>query len=180
MNSFKLIFQGNSGKLHEKPPPTSLISVGPLMSILSQVIVTLATTYTSLELTKSQPWYYPYNNTEDFDADSFYENFSIFSTSQFIYIILAIWFSKGFPYRKPFYTNFIILLQTILQLSVSAYLTVYPAVFVQNFMELKPPPEVWFRGILLVIGFCAMIWSLLAEIYFVDFFYTYSLYELVG
>ncbi|KAK2718598.1 hypothetical protein QYM36_005813, partial [Artemia franciscana] len=54
------------GKLHEKPPPTSLISVGPLMSILSQVIVTLATTYTSLELTKSQPWYYPYNNTEDF------------------------------------------------------------------------------------------------------------------
>jgi len=37
-------------------------------------------------------------------------------------------------------------------------------------MELKPPPEVWLRGILLVIGFCAMVLSLLAEIYFVEFF----------
>lgn len=46
----------------------------------------------------------PFEENPDDDYQS-YENTAVFSISAYQYIILAIAFSKGYPYRKNMFTN---------------------------------------------------------------------------
>ena len=56
------------------------------------------------------------------------ENFAIFSVSQFQYIILAVAFAKGVPYREPMWRNKPLLMDIVLLLGFSLFLTIQPEV----------------------------------------------------
>lgn len=55
-----------------------------------------------------------------------YENTAVFDVSCFQYVVLAVMFSQGSPYKKPIYTNFAFLINVIILIGVAVWLTIYP------------------------------------------------------
>uniref|UniRef100_A0A8C9SXN0 Polyamine-transporting ATPase 13A3 n=1 Tax=Scleropages formosus TaxID=113540 RepID=A0A8C9SXN0_SCLFO len=99
-------------------PPSGLISGPLLFSVLTQILICLAfqtfsflwvkrqscknTTYLHCVICFSEV----YNETEDDDHNiRNYENTTLFFISSFQYLIVAIVFSKGKPFRQPTYSN---------------------------------------------------------------------------
>jgi hypothetical protein len=91
-------------KLSEIPPPTSLIGITQLSSIAIQLAVVLMFQIGTVFLLRHQSWYEPHvpENEDDYAC---HDNYAVFGIQVFQYIILTITFSKGSPYRKPFYKN---------------------------------------------------------------------------
>merc|ERR1712107_923161 len=87
------------------------------------------------------------------DPVASFENYSIFSVSQFQYIILAITFSKGSPYRKNIFHNIPLIVDICLLSAFSTYLVLFPhSVFINGFIigfELFLPPDQNFRFVLI-------------------------------
>ena len=55
-----------------------------------------------------------------------YENFAVFSVSQFQYVILALVFAKGAPYREHTIRNLPLVADTLLLVAFNLYLSVWP------------------------------------------------------
>lgn len=89
-----------------KRPIGSLSSAQNIISILSQVVVSASLQVGALAYVRIQPWYVEVRPSSGDDMDKLcWENTTLFSVSAFQYLILALVFSKGPPFRKPFYTN---------------------------------------------------------------------------
>ena len=147
--------RSHKGPLAKSPPQNSLISFMPLFSLVSQLMVVIAFQVVALKLVEGQPWFVPFNyknpcyiNTTveadfaatnlntideycdpeaDIDPVASYENYAVFSVSQFQYIILAIAFSKGRPYRSSMITNIPFMATIVVLTSFSVYLVLDPA-----------------------------------------------------
>jgi cation-transporting ATPase 13A3/4/5 len=92
-------------KLSEIPPPTSLIGITQLSSIVIQLAaVIIFQIGTVLLLWQQKSWYVPHD-PEDEDDYACHDNYAVFGIQVFQYITLTITFSKGSPYREPFYKN---------------------------------------------------------------------------
>ena len=172
------------GPLANSPPGNSLISPLPLFSLFCQLSIVVGFQVGALFVTKAQPWFagFDYENscyngtiaeqafinsglidadkcTADDDPVASYENYAIFSVSQFQYIILAIAFSKGTPYRKNMFTNIPLLLFILVLTLFSVYLTLGADLdFLHGFFiqfELFHPPKEEFSFRLLLLGLVA-------------------------
>lgn len=94
------------GPLHKMPPLTSLISLTPILSLLSQITIVGTIQYISLWHLRQMDWFVPFEPQQDKDKVGCTENYTIFIVSSIQYIILAVVFSKGKPYRKAMWTNY--------------------------------------------------------------------------
>jgi cation-transporting ATPase 13A2 len=95
------------GPLNKIPPLTSLISVTPILSLLAQILIVSVFQYASLWNLRQMDWFVPFNATGNSKDDvGCMENYTIFIVSSIQYIILAVVFSKGRPYRKAIWTNY--------------------------------------------------------------------------
>uniref|UniRef100_A0A3P9APU7 Cation-transporting P-type ATPase N-terminal domain-containing protein n=1 Tax=Esox lucius TaxID=8010 RepID=A0A3P9APU7_ESOLU len=99
-------------ELVPRRPPSGLISGPLLFSVLSQIIICLSfQTITFLWVACSFPHHANFslelNSSEESDDHNIqnYENTSLFYVSCFQYLIVAIVFSKGKPFRQPSYKN---------------------------------------------------------------------------
>ena len=59
---------------------------------------------------KRQPWFVPFVPNHEVDYYWSYENSAVFYVSVFQYITAAIAFSKGAPYRKTIFSNYLFLI----------------------------------------------------------------------
>ena len=170
-----------SGPLAKCAPEKSLISFLPLFSLISQLLICIAFQVIALTLVKAQPWFvgFEYKNpcyvnttaeTEftktllvsdeycnpESDPVASYENYTVFSVSQFQYIILAVAFSKGYPYRKSVIFNIPFMLDALLLIGFCIYLVLEPAqIFINAFIlgfELFLPNEEFFSFRVLLLG----------------------------
>ncbi|XP_065579463.1 polyamine-transporting ATPase 13A2-like isoform X2 [Artemia franciscana] len=164
------------GPLHNKPPPTSLMAAGPVLSLLSQFILGVGVILASLYLTFQQDWFVPYNKIYNLTEDGFlespldcHENYAVFAPSQFMYIFLAVSFCKGFPYRLCFLTNVLLTLAIIVATVFSVYLTLSPTEWLLELLEIKLPDEIGFRLLILGISLVYIILSILMEAFLVDY-----------
>jgi hypothetical protein len=98
-----------------------------------------------------------------------YENYAVFSVSQFQYIILAIVFSKGYPYRRSMVYNIPLMVTILVLTGFSVYLVLDPAkVLIYEFiigfhLFLPPVEEFWFRLLLLGLAAANLFISLFCE-----------------
>ncbi|KAK9746650.1 P5-type ATPase cation transporter [Popillia japonica] len=124
----------------------------------------------SFEHLKMEDWYVPFNASAGAHKDDVgcYENYAIFTISSFQYIILAIVFSKGKPYRKSIFTNYGLIIAAISVTAFSVFLAFSPIEFLSEQFELVTPKDVEFRLFLIGYAFANFIISLLVEIFFVD------------
>ena len=145
------------GPLHNRPPLTSLLSPPPIGSLLVQVFLVGIFQMLSVVALKQEPWFVPYmeeHNETGLATGDFacHENYAVFSVSMCQYIVLALAYSKGKPYREIFLKNYLFLAALISSFALSIYILVEPAETIAEWLELKTPP-MNFRLIILGLSF---------------------------
>lgn len=155
------------GKLDKQTPLSSLMSLSPVLSIVIHMIFVVGFQVAAFEHLKAEPWYVPFNNTNPEDV-ACVENYAIYTVSSLQYIILAIVFSKGYPYRKSIFSNYGFIISSIVMTAISVYLALYPAEIIQSYLELKLPESMEFR--LYMLGYAAanFIVSMFVEHFFIE------------
>ncbi|XP_063264045.1 polyamine-transporting ATPase 13A3 isoform X2 [Prinia subflava] len=171
-------------ELVARRPPSGLIS-GPLLcSVLSQIIICLAFQTLGFFWVKQQSWYEPW--TADSDACNMldakntssahhenetihdehyiknYENTTLFFISSFQYLIVAIVFSKGKPFRQPCYKNFLFVLSVIVLYVFIFFIMLHPVEPIDEFLELVCVPPEWRLRIVIIVILNAVV-SVLTE-----------------
>ncbi|XP_060689892.1 probable cation-transporting ATPase 13A4 [Hemiscyllium ocellatum] len=164
-------------QLDPNQPPGQLISPPLLLSVILNVILSLVLHVFGFIMVQQQSWYTPRdiyracnptnltsdgkttsNKTSDTIAialkneDSYksYENTTVYLLSLFNCISTAIVFSKGKPYRKPIYTNYIFMIVLLAQFGTCLYFLFGKHETLYNALDLVCTPRSW-RVYLLVM-----------------------------
>ena len=159
------------GPLVKTAPLTSLISVSPILSLLTQMMIVTFFQYLSFWHLHQTEWFKPFNSTATADKDDVgcLENYTVFIVSSMQYIILAVVFSKGHPYRKSLFTNYRLLASFVLMSMFSIYLAVSPFDWLANQFELKLPKDMGFRVGLVGYGVANFVVAMIVEHLFVEY-----------
>ncbi|KAK7094175.1 polyamine-transporting ATPase 13A3-like isoform X3 [Littorina saxatilis] len=165
------VLLGNTGayeKLVRNKPPDSLVKMSNILSILMQVAITAAFQLGILFYLMEQPFYK--NDLEPLKETDTWESTIIFLSSSFMYIAVAISFSKGPPFRRPIYTNVPFLIAIIILYSLSAFMLLAPQEPIEHFMDMKPLHTIdfTFRLTIFCISSAFLVVSGLMEWLFVD------------
>ncbi|XP_022123479.2 polyamine-transporting ATPase 13A3 isoform X1 [Pieris rapae] len=151
-----------TGKLCKLPPLTSLLGIVPLVSLIGQMLLIIVAQYLSyLTLTKF-PWYVRHTY-EGEEANKCWENYVIFTVSMFQYIILAIVFSHGAPYRRSVVTNKQLMISILLMTGIGIYITVAPAQWLSDFLELQMPKDLLMAYVVLALAAINLVLALFFE-----------------
>ncbi|XP_062439242.1 polyamine-transporting ATPase 13A3 isoform X2 [Rhea pennata] len=165
-------------------PPSGLIS-GPLLcSVLSQIIICFAFQILGFFWVKQQSWYehwtiesdachvlnatntssahYENETLHDEHNIKNYENTTLFFISSFQYLIVAIVFSKGKPFRQPCYKNFLFVISVIVLYVFIFFIMLHPVESIDAFLELVCVPYEWRLRILIIVIVNAIV-SVLVE-----------------
>ncbi|CAK89910.1 unnamed protein product (macronuclear) [Paramecium tetraurelia] len=107
-----------AAQINKYVPGSSLISFTVLGSVIGQTIIQLVFQLGVYLLLLQQSWFIPNEqlNQEDLNDDSMkicFENTTLFVFGNFQYLMIALAYSNGKPFRKPFYTNFYFIGSTI-------------------------------------------------------------------
>ncbi|XP_063923863.1 polyamine-transporting ATPase 13A3-like [Zophobas morio] len=158
-------------KLEKGPPMTSLLSFLPLASIILFMLVVVVVQIFAYYFIQTYDWFVPFVfNPDNTIYYSCYENYAVYCVSMFQYIIMAVIFSKGKPYRKAIYTNYIFLFTIMLMIAVCSYITLEPAHWIVEALELKMPPLYDGRIFVLIIALANFVICMFMEEIVVDYF----------
>ncbi|KAA1476776.1 P-type ATPase [Dentipellis sp. KUC8613] len=130
-------------RIHPKRPTASLVSKTVLTSIGGQIVLTSAVQFWAFFWVRSQPWYVfppdPDSEDDHLQATNF-ENTALFLVSCFQYILVAAVFSIGPPYRKPMWTNGLLMLSLIALTLFNVLVLLAPPAAFMEVLQLMPLP----------------------------------------
>ncbi|XP_041861603.1 probable cation-transporting ATPase 13A3 isoform X2 [Melanotaenia boesemani] len=151
-------------------PPSGLISGPLLFSVLTQILICLGFQTTTFLWVRHQPWYTIWtpltdvcnstshlnvsdlNDTEEDDHNiQNFENTSLFYVSSFQYLIVAIVFSKGKPFRQPSYKNWPFVISTVSLYIFLLFIMFHPIESIDEFLEIVCVPFEWRTKLFLII-----------------------------
>lgn len=148
------VLMGRTGpwdNLVSQRPAGSLVSGQTLMSVGLQIVACLSGQLGAIFFLQSRSWYVPVDPpSPEAEIIKNWDTTTIFIISSYQYLSLATAFSKGAPYRKPFYTNFLYFAALIILSTFTAILILNPFPPLASFFELKIP-SLSFRISILVI-----------------------------
>ncbi|GLV38282.1 anne boleyn [Carabus blaptoides fortunei] len=158
------------GPLVKEPPMTSLLGFIPLMSLILFMVLTTVFQYTAYYVIQTFDWFTPfvYDSNDSLNFKS-YENYAVFTVSLFQYITMAVVFSKGKPYREPFYSNLTFFTSLIIMTLVCGYITLYPANWILATLELKLPPKLDMPVVIIAMAFVNFVVCLIVESFLVEY-----------
>lgn len=158
------------GPLASTPPPSSLISLAPILSILLHIFVIIGFQTFAFFHVQKQDWFVPFNSSMAEESVGCYENYAVYSVSQFQYIILAVIFSKGPPYRQRIYTNYFLIGSILTMTAISAWLTLSPPDDLATIMEIitSPSEESLFRWQLIFMAIVNSALAVFIELVIID------------
>ncbi|KAL4608143.1 putative cation-transporting ATPase 13A3 [Arapaima gigas] len=169
-------------------PPSGLISGPLLFSVLTQILVSLAFQVLCFLTVRNQSWYEKWtpasdtcnttglsmltpNATEGRDHDERnirnYENTSLFYISCFQYLIVAIIFSKGKPFRQQSYKNRPFLFSACALYFFTFFIMLYPIPAINSFLQIVCVPYQW-RLMMVLIILANTAVSVLMETFILD------------
>lgn len=157
----------------KETPLSSLISASPIVSLFIHLGLVFVFQMVAFEHVRSQDWFMPFNNsaTEGTDEVACVENYAVYTVSSFQYIILAIVFSKGKPYRESIFTNYSLIISAFAMTCFSIYLAVHPDPYLASLFELVLPPNYTFRIYLLFYALANFVLSLFVELVIIDYIF---------
>uniref|UniRef100_A0A8C7C2M4 Polyamine-transporting ATPase 13A3 n=1 Tax=Oncorhynchus kisutch TaxID=8019 RepID=A0A8C7C2M4_ONCKI len=149
-------------ELVSRRPPSGLISGPLLFSVLTQILICLGFQTIAFLWVRHQAWYHiwtpqsdacnsslranlgpEHNSSEERDDHNIknYENTSLFYVSSFQYLIVAIVFSKGKPFRQPSYKNWPFVVSCIGLYIFMFFIMFYPVSAIDEFLEVSGQNE---------------------------------------
>ncbi|XP_077572941.1 polyamine-transporting ATPase 13A3 isoform X2 [Stigmatopora nigra] len=157
-------------ELVSQPPPSGLISAPLLFSVLSQILICFGFQIFAFIWVQYQPWYTVWTplsdacnvssqknisvlndtNVDDHNIQN-YQNTSLFYVSCFQYLIVAVVFSKGKPFRQPSYKNWPFVATTVILYVFLLTNMFYPAEDIDEFLQIVCIPLDWRLKLLLII-----------------------------
>uniref|UniRef100_A0A8R1DK93 Cation-transporting ATPase n=2 Tax=Caenorhabditis japonica TaxID=281687 RepID=A0A8R1DK93_CAEJA len=171
---FALLF-GNTPAFHRlahTPPPTRLLSVASMTSVVGQLVIMGLTQFTIFYATSQQPWFIPYKAPIDDEVEDkrSMQGTALFCVSMFQYITLALVYSKGPPYRGSLFAN-----KPMCALSVAATLlcliiVIWPHEWILWTIGNVELPDLSFRLFIILVAAINSAISYSFETYFVDYF----------
>lgn len=158
------------GPLVKQTPLNSLISASPIASLLLHLLLGLGFQLFSWFYLMRQDWFVPFVYNEDAPFEhACYENYTIFIISCFQYIILAVVFSKGAPYRKSIFTNIGFICSLVINTIVIILVAIWPWENFTEWFELMYPPSATFRITLVALGAINFLLSMFIEYFLIDY-----------
>ncbi|XP_054966973.1 polyamine-transporting ATPase 13A3 isoform X4 [Pan paniscus] len=170
-------------------PPSGLISGALLFSVLSQIIICIGFQSLGFFWVKQQPWYEVWHpksdacnttgsgfwnsshvdNETELDEHNIqnYENTTVFFISSFQYLIVAIAFSKGKPFRQPCYKNYFFVFSVIFLYFFILFIMLYPVASVDQVLQIVCVPYQWRVTMLIIVLVNAFV-SITVENFFLD------------
>uniref|UniRef100_A0A8D2JFI3 Polyamine-transporting ATPase 13A3 n=1 Tax=Varanus komodoensis TaxID=61221 RepID=A0A8D2JFI3_VARKO len=141
-------------------PPSGLISAPLLCSVLSQILICLG--FQSLV---ARGWWAcarwraalgnasARTNVSESDKHNIrnYENTTIFFISSLQYLIVAVAFSKGKPFRQPCHRNYLFVFSVLGLCACMLLIMLHPMQPVDRFLELVCVPYLWRLSVLLIV-----------------------------
>lgn len=149
------------GSLYPKTPISRLLSLPPLMSIVSQSLLTITLQILVFYVITLYPWFVPYVRKRG--SYSCHQNYAVWAISTFQYISQVVAFSRGSPYRKPIYTNGYFMFSLIITTCLCIYLVTYPSNLVLGILDYVLPPSYNFIILILSLGVIHFIISITME-----------------
>ncbi|XP_065141873.1 polyamine-transporting ATPase 13A2 isoform X1 [Paramisgurnus dabryanus] len=144
---------GPSDELHVQRPPASLLSLTVLGSLLVHTFLLILAQVSALLITMSQDWYVPLNATVSGAANlPNMENTGVFSLSGFQYIIMAIVITKGYPYKKPLFYNFLFLGTLLIFFALMIWLVLNPYTIMHRILKIYDITDMNYKLLLLALG----------------------------
>jgi len=154
--TFVAFFFGRSGShpgpLAKRPPSSSLFSLAPVTSLISQLVLGTAAQVASVRLITSYSWYEPFEPENADESLACYENYAVFSVSAFQYLVLAAVFSRGPPYREPLWRNAGMMTTLVLGTLLSVLIVLVPPPWLEHFIEFRLPQDFTPRLLVLCIA----------------------------
>lgn len=157
------------GPLVKQTPLNSLISLSPIASLVLHLLLAFGFQLLAWNHLKGQTWFtaFKYDPDREFEHKCF-ENYTIFIISCFQYIILAVVFSKGAPYRKSIFTNIGFICSLIMNAIITIILALWPLDIFIKWFELEYPADPTFRLTLVAFGWINFGLSMLIEHFIID------------
>lgn len=160
--------QAYEGKLARQPPMTSILSFTPCFSLILHMTVIITFQIGVLIGVQNFSWYKPFVPQSSLNYKCV-ENYSVFCMSMFQYITMAIIFSRGKPYRKAIYTNNAFVLSILMLTILCAYITIYPANWIINTLQLQLPDELNWSITIVILAFVNFFICLFIETFIIEF-----------
>jgi len=160
---------GPSGYLVAQRPLARLVHPYFLFSLISQILVQTSFQVGAYFFVKSLPYYKTMkafiHMSHDIDGPLYaYENTILFLLSCYQYIIAALVFSVGKPFRKPFYTNFLFLLCSLVLIAFTTMLSINPVAEIRKeFTILQMYPSGYYYYVFFGIVACNLLFSIWIE-----------------
>ncbi|VDM00042.1 unnamed protein product [Schistocephalus solidus] len=139
-----------------------LLTPSNLVSVLSQLLLSVVGQLLVFELVRQQPWWEPFKPGADrLDEVGSYEATSIFYFSMFQYVAICVIFAQGPPFRERFYKNVPFLLNVFAMLGLCLGLLFCPTAFMIKWAKFLPlhglndhPPKSLYFSFLLLLMAC--------------------------
>uniref|UniRef100_A0A8D1UFK3 Polyamine-transporting ATPase 13A3 n=1 Tax=Sus scrofa TaxID=9823 RepID=A0A8D1UFK3_PIG len=170
-------------------PPSGLISGALLFSVLSQIIICIGFQSLGFFWVRQQIWYKKWRpqsdvcdttrslywnssslyNETDLDKHNIqnYENTTVFFISSFQYLIVAIAFSKGKPFRQPCYKNYLFVVSVIILYVFILFIMLHPVASIDRVLQIVCIPYEWRLTMLVIVLVNAFV-SIVVENFFLD------------
>ncbi|KAH9523383.1 hypothetical protein Btru_039892 [Bulinus truncatus] len=148
-------------------PLVSLLSLSPILSIITQMILVIAFQTFAYFYVQKQPWFIPFVVNEDEDYTC-HENAAVFLISTYQYIILAVTFAKGAPFRKSIFSNWWLILNLIVAVGATVWINIYPAENFAELLELSIFPSITYRIFFIGFAFIQFVLSYMTEKFLID------------
>uniref|UniRef100_M3XX42 Polyamine-transporting ATPase 13A3 n=1 Tax=Mustela putorius furo TaxID=9669 RepID=M3XX42_MUSPF len=165
-------------------PPSGLISGALLFSVLSQIIICIGFQSLGFFWVKQQPWYevwqpqsdacnttrslywnsshlYNESNVDTHNIQN-YENTTVFFISSFQYLIVAIAFSKGKPFRQPCYKNYFFVVSVMILYVFILLIMLHPVASIDQVLQIVCVPYQWRITMLMIVLVNALV-SIMVE-----------------
>ncbi|CAI2350162.1 unnamed protein product [Caenorhabditis sp. 36 PRJEB53466] len=171
---FALLF-GNTPAHHRlahSPPPTRLLSVASMTSVVGQLIIMGVAQFVVFYSVTLQPWFEPYRppvGDEEEDKRSM-QGTAVFCVSMFQYITLALVYSKGPPYRGSLLANKPMCALSILATLLCLFIVLVPWDWMLAFLGNKHLVDLEFRLFIVLVAAVNSAVSFAFEKCFVDLF----------
>uniref|UniRef100_A0A8C3A132 ATPase 13A3 n=1 Tax=Cyclopterus lumpus TaxID=8103 RepID=A0A8C3A132_CYCLU len=124
-------------ELVSRRPPSGLISGPLLFSVLTQILICLGFQTITFLWVRQQSWYTVWTPLTEWVPVIIVNNTSLFYVSSFQYLVVAVVFSKGKPFRQPSYKNWPFVLSALCLYVFLLFIMFHPVKGIDDFLEVR-------------------------------------------